>query len=941
MEPPNPPRKLGEILARVMDGARDAVVGRDRELAELQSWYADAATGHGRLALVVGEPGIGKTRLVEEFTRAAATLGAAVVWGHAVDDINAPALRPWQRLLRGLPGGSAMTSVAATDWFAFADAVVDILVQAAADADGGLVVVLDDLQWADSASLRLLRHVTREIARARVLIIGTYRDTTADDATPLTEALPTLLREPRVDVVRPRLLARSDVHEVLTSLVDDRVHAAYVDVVHQRTGGNPLYVRTLARLLATEGGLEEYDEERVASLAAARPELRQLVVALLANVAAHHREVIAAASVIGERFDADLLRTLGFSDVDDALRAGIAAGVLAADDGWRFTHALLRDGVYADIDTGRRSHLHQRIAATMAERKANAAVVASHLVRAADPATSEMTVSWARRAGAEAVVTSAYDEGIRWAQLALDILERAGTAELTTAQVLVEIARAEYAGGYVRAAMDHAIVAAERGAKDARILAEAALVVQGINERVLCAEVTGLCERALDALPDDEPRLRARVLAQLVSVTPHDGMVTEQHGRWSVEALAAAERADDPWAMFEALRARQTALCAPQFVAGRMELAERALQLGARGVQVGPMWGHIWLAEGAFQLGDVNFLDQHLDQLTAVAERLRSNLARWHHARLSAARLAMTGDFADALEMNASATALAARMQEMSAIGLTNAFRIRLAIIRGSAGDITDELLGATRSAPQILLVRTSLTRALLLHGDREAASSVYEGLRGAVHSVPTHGGWLPTMSDLADLAVEFDNRDEAVVIYDELLPHADYFVTGTIGTVACLGAAHLQLGRLAGLLDRPDVAEKHLRAAVTANERAGALPAAALARLALAEVVSTTATAVAVGLAQHAARTMARLGMPGPLAAAQGLIARLQKSDGPLTRREREVAALIADGQTNKEIAATLVLSERTVESHVANILVKLDCTSRTQVAIKTQENK
>jgi DNA-binding CsgD family transcriptional regulator len=502
--------------------------------------------------------------------------------------------------------------------------------------------------------------------------------------------------------------------------------------------------------------------------------------------------------------------------------------------------------------------------------------------------------------------------------------------------VLVELATAEFAGGFVRRAMDDAIAAADRAATNSRLLAAAALVVQGIGEAGIARDAETLCERALAVQTDADPAVRARLLAQLTCMTP-DSRSEDERTAWSGEALRLAEVADDADALFESLRARQMVMCAPQHVEERIGLGHRAVELGQRGATVASMWGHIWLVEAAFQVGDMASIERELAALATIAERLQSPLAHWHHARLSAARSALVGDFDDALEFSERARALAIRMEDRTAIAFSYALRLRVALDRGDPSTVDDEVTLALRHAPQMVIVATNRVLLQRLRGDLDGAAADYAALRGGASTVPMNGGWLPGLTNLTQLAVIYEDREQAEVLYELLAPLAAYNGTGTIGTVYCSGSLALHLGMLAALLGRKDTAEQHLRAAVAANDRLGAQPVAALARMRLAEVVAESAPAVGLGLANYAARTLRRFEMPGPLAECEAVIAQLQQAEastGRLTRREREVALLVADGLSNKDIAARLVLSERTVESHVASILTKLDCTSRTQIA-------
>ncbi len=257
---------------------RARIVGRERECALLDDRLGAAVAGSGQVVLVAGEPGVGKTRLAEEAAALARGHGMAVAWGRASDDGGSPPYWPWLQVLRrvGLPD-LTIADEAPTERFARFESVAQGLREAA--GPDGLLVVLDDLQWADPASLRLLAHVAAGIADTPLAVLGTYRDTETVALGELRNAIRLHLGGLAPDEVRAQLAG------VTGWTVPDSVAAA----VHRRTRGNPFFVAELGRVLATsaDGGLPDG--------------IRDAVRARLARLSTHGRTVVAAASVVGGR----------------------------------------------------------------------------------------------------------------------------------------------------------------------------------------------------------------------------------------------------------------------------------------------------------------------------------------------------------------------------------------------------------------------------------------------------------------------------------------------------------------------------------------------------------------------------------------------------------------------------------------------------------------
>jgi predicted ATPase len=569
------------------------LAGRDRELTALRQWLSEALAGRGRLAVLTGPPGIGKTRLAEELADGARRCGQQVVWGRAVEDRGAPPLWPWRRILQAvggdqdqyrLAGGgdpdNARSDDLAAARFRAAAAAADAITAAARAAD--LLIVLEDLHWADHASLFLLRELAAELPSSRLLVLATCRDTAED---PWRTTLGELARLPGLQVMHLAPLSEAAVDEILHA-ASVAVGPGLVRLVHARSEGNPLYVATLARVLAAQPGTG-YDTDAVARIAGSSAEVSRLVSSLSDGLDGSAQDLLAAASVLGTEFDAGLAAAIcGVSQgMPAALLAaaqvrGLVSRVPNRPDSWRFTHALVRDGIYASLRDDRRIDLHRRAAAVLEpvarEAPERGGEVAAHLLRSAsDRAGMRPAVGWAAAAVQAATSALAFEDAAGYLAMALAAAEAADISDTERAELLIELATAEYRAGQLGISLQHAVTAADAAERHGRLdlLAEAALVVRGIGHHPVAATLLGLCDRAL-ADPDCPTARRARLLAQRASALAELGDL-ETADTDSAAAMAAVAAAGDPAAELDAIRARVAALAAPRY---RTEL----LQLGSR-----------------------------------------------------------------------------------------------------------------------------------------------------------------------------------------------------------------------------------------------------------------------------------------------------------------------------------------------------------------------
>jgi DNA-binding SARP family transcriptional activator len=483
-EASGPAGEAGRVLAASVtrsSQAADELVGRDDQLAALDAILADARGGHGRVALVAGEPGIGKTRLAEEAVRRAAAAGMQVAWGRCHEGDGAPALWPWAQVVRQLaaelgPGQLAAMLGPSAAWlgqlmpelaepapppgprpiadlgaarFQLNQAVTGLL-RRLADT-GPLLVVVDDLHWADVPSLSLLAFLAADLKDARLVVVGTYRDAEALPGRPLADTLGALAREPVVERIALGGLDRVGVARLIGATIGGRPAEPLVAAVADRCGGNPFFITELLRLLQSERGLAGPD-----AAAAARRDIpvgvRDVLRARLARLPAQTGTVLMVAAVAGRGFGLDLIEVVtGLEDEPalDAAEAAVLAGLVIEDDRaagrYRFAHALVRETIYEDISRARRARLHARVAdalvAVRGPEPGPAAELAYHCWQAAPVIGAARALPHLLRAGEQAVAQLAYEAADEQFERALELAGQLPASPQATEQEIHIAAR--------------------------------------------------------------------------------------------------------------------------------------------------------------------------------------------------------------------------------------------------------------------------------------------------------------------------------------------------------------------------------------------------------------------------------------------------------------------------------------------------------------------
>jgi DNA-binding SARP family transcriptional activator/tetratricopeptide (TPR) repeat protein len=415
------------------------LVGRAEQLAALERALAAAKAGSGRLVVVAGEPGVGKTRLAEELAELAE--GVAVAWGRCAEEPGAPPFWPWTQVLRGLaadlPADLQAPAPPVVDVetvrFRLCRAIAELLRRLAADRP--LLVVIDDLQWADVGSARVLPVLAAELTTLPILVVATYRDPDAAGGAGLADAFAALARLPAVDRVTLQGLDRVDVRRLMAARSGAEPDEGLVGVVHDRSDGNPFFVVELARLFG--GGRRQAERaDEVPS------RVRDVLRRRLGGLPEQTRAILLVAAVVGRDFDLDVVEAVSGLDGDaalDAVEAALLSGLVVEDTAvgrFRFGHALVREAIYYEVSGLRRARMHARVAEALAGRPGGVERAAVHWWLAAPVIGTETVLPHLLAAADHASEALAHEEAEQHLGHALELL---GTGPRTPERARAEL----------------------------------------------------------------------------------------------------------------------------------------------------------------------------------------------------------------------------------------------------------------------------------------------------------------------------------------------------------------------------------------------------------------------------------------------------------------------------------------------------------------------
>jgi DNA-binding SARP family transcriptional activator len=833
-----------------------AFAGRRDELGALRSAWTDATAGRRRGILVSGEPGIGKTRLAGELARHARERGGVVLYGHSDEGLTAPA-QPFAEALGAYAAACPVDELRvqlgprATDLLGLLPELDErlpgitepapaepeaerlrtleaaaALLEAAAE-QAPVLVVLDDLHWADDLSLLMLRHVLRMDASARLMVIATYRDTEPSRSALLGEVVAGLARHPEVARLELGPLTEPEVATILEHSGRQTSLAARVrDVTH----GNPFFV---GEVVAAVGGDDDVG-------AALTPRVRDVVRARLARLPDGTGQVLDAAAIAGAQFDADVLAEAVDAELETTLAALEAAErarlirPAGALDRFSFAHALVRQTIVEGLPAGRRARLHARIARALERAAATRTVaiddLATHFTAAGTLVDASSALRYAREAGDNDASKLAFDIAAEQYERALQAQERLpDVTEAERLELELERGRVLKLAGDGRAdevLRAFAIAAEARG--DGERMAEALLTI-GLDWADLIeedAEMVALLAQALALLPSGDSAIRARLegfLAQQAFSSVPDDERRAMVGR----ALAMARRVRDPKALASALTAHSWIVAGPESLPERLALASELVAVGRdEGLPYAEVDGHHMRFLALVELGDIEEADA---TLAAARSAARTGRARGTAAFLVAARALLAGRLEDA-EADAARAYEVQRYAASTPPAAAESMFVRtlslIRLIQGRLGDHEDARRAMAQSVTKVPATFSVVwAHAARERDDREGARKAFErALDAGLLELPHGPTWTISLTWAAEICAWLEDRARAARLYEQLAPFADVmtYQYGPVGR---------PVGRLLQTLERPEEAEQLLRDAVALCERMDAQAFLAMAR--------------------------------------------------------------------------------------------------------------
>jgi DNA-binding winged helix-turn-helix (wHTH) protein len=844
----------------------DVFVGRSAALSRLRAARDRAGDGRGGLCLVTGEPGIGKTRIAEHLAAEARSQGWWTGTGRCPEEEDEPPYWTWARALRPLLSTCDPKDADSLDRRALAlllpdlqgeepnrpadgelhrfrmfDAVSDWL--GVASRQTPLLLLIDDLQWADPASLELLAWVARDLSSHSILVVATVRNDVPAPETALAQTLATLARLDHVERIELEGLDEGEVGALLASATGS-APPELVRALRERTDGNPFFLRETMRLLAAGGSIDPAASQASWS-AQIPPAVRDVVRARLAPLGDSATELLHLAATAGRDFPISLVaQAAGRSredflhDLDRAVAAGVWVPV-PGQAGWlRFGHAIVRDTLLAEFAPGERAMLHERIGDALLAQSgrapdAPAAEIARHLHAAAARGRGAEAADWAERSARAAFERSAYEEAASLASTALDALgHTVAPPSERRLDLLLLLGEAQLRAGDAGTTRDTFSQAAElaRSLDRNDDFVHAAL---GYGGSVLWGNRPDATERELldeaaQRSGESQPALRSKLLARRIAVRAVWG--SHEAERAAIEdVLAMARASGDAESISEALHTRHFVLQGPDHLEEREALALEILEIGESLGRLDRTFAiRETLAADRLIRGDRRGFEEALDAADRAARSSHHPAFQWlaEAARASAALL--EGRFEDAERSMEASGELGRRARNPQALPLALGQTIGLRRAQGRLGEI---LPVYEKVAPGLDWLgpfpRITLAMIYTETGAPEKAQRLVDELGPDLGALPRRADWLVSLTELAGVCASLDDRSRAEPLRALLAPHADRHAVYP-GPMLYAGPVSHALARLAALLGDRDAAAGHFEEALGAADGVGARPAAA-----------------------------------------------------------------------------------------------------------------
>jgi class 3 adenylate cyclase len=894
--------RLIPLPARLAHSPHGGFIARSPELDVLQTELKEvSAGGDPRLVFVSGEPGIGKTTLVAELARNAQAIGACVLFGrcdeqmplpyqpfvealgHYVANCEAAVLREHvdeygseisallpqvaSRIDHLPPNRSADPDT--SRWLLFAS-VARLL--GATSKTQPVVVALDDLQWADSATLQLLRYLATSPELNRVLLVGTYREADIVSGHPLAELIAVLHRSGAYRRISLKGFAEDDIASLLRVRAGhelDETGLALARALCEETDGNPFFIGEILRHLSETGSIYQdvhgrWQGAEDLARAGLPQSVREVISARINRLGVDCQHLLEVAAVIGRDFNLDLLSLAGGLDIETALdlveracTSDLVYEVPGSVDLFRFRHALIQHTLYSLLSRTRRTRLHRRIAEvleSLPDSESHLADLARHWMGALQPVDLERAFLYARRAGDSALQALAPGEACRFYSQALGVLEDIPdrSPEIRT-DLLIRLGTAQRQSGEgafretLRRAAQAALDVGDPGRLvEAVLAADRGFPTMG---RIDPDRVATL-EAALEALDEGDSPERARLLAILANELTW-GSPLERRLALVDSAVAMARRVGDPATIIHVANLCCFTTQIPHTLARRLDYTAEALEL-ARGLD-DPVLLHWAAASRSIAavhacLGEE--IDADFDVLEKSAAELTEPALLWHAKFRLASRALIAGD-----PVEAEVLAVQARDIGIGA-GQPDAplyLSPQIAVARLQQGRMNEIIPQVASTAAHVSAMPVFLALLALSHSDCdqtfEAQQLLTDALSRGLSTLPLDNVWLSAVTCWAQVAADCQSREAAGQLYSMLEPFEDQACYDRLTFVGFV--AHY-LGELATVLENYQAAERHYVAAAARARQMDAAWAAAATALARGQMYLARSAAGDAAQAEH-----------------------------------------------------------------------------------------
>jgi DNA-binding SARP family transcriptional activator len=854
------------VLPRRLDVRPDVgLVGRDAHVQSMMSAIKRVAADEGHeIILISGEAGQGKTALVAEVAQRANDDGACVLFGHCEEGLAGPYQLFAEALSHFVSHASEDQLVSYVERYGselarlvpgLADRIPDLPPTRITDADTqrsmlfsavvGLfvvmsrhrhvVVVLEDLQWADQGSLLLLRHVASAGESMQILVLGTYRDSELSLAPPLVEALGALWRERGTSQIELTGLDRTGVVSFMECTVGQQLDDAglrIADAIHEQTDGNPFFVNELLRHLAqTEAHLTESWVAGDIRLPTTLPRsIRDVISARLVRMGPEVQRVLPVAAVIGRDFDVGLLSHAARMPMEALLvvleHAATAALVDEAPDSsgtYSFTHALIQHTLYEELGPNRRAQAHLTVAESLevlggGRPRYRVGELARHWLLAPQPKNRAKAIAYSRLAGDVAMADLAPADAVDYYARALDLLGQTdGDDPGLELDLAIGLGSAQLQSG--RTGFRETLLDAGRRADalgDSKRLIAVALAATWSNLGVYDSALVEIFETAIQRIPRDDVD-RAVLLGQLCKELTY-GTSLQRRRDLADEAFSIAQASDDDATIVRVFVDVMQAILVPAFVD---EMFARSRQVHSRAEQSGDPALLFWAADrGRIAAGYAGVIDE-IDRCLAIERSLVGQLGNskvnWAYHRGRAWRALIAGDHVEAEQFATQSFEYGSATRESVAAGFFAAQLVDVHRQRGTLAELTSSMERTVDRSPGMPVVVAWLATAFAYGGNLDGAHNLLHEFASSGFDLPMDPVWMSGMASWADVAIECADPIFAGPLFERLQPWAHQF---SANGVTAEGPVCYFLGGLCSLLEHYDDAETYFAASAAFSER-------------------------------------------------------------------------------------------------------------------------